>query len=110
LSFLRKLPATVYHLVRSNARADLTRQHSSSRTSDLAPRIRNRCPHRRDLDFAFDQLLPISESMQIPQSKNTPIKVIGYFARHKRKVNDSGQAIEEAIAESSEKSPLLSSF
>jgi hypothetical protein len=32
--------------------------------------------------------------------------VIGYFARHK-KVNDSGQAIEEATAESSEKITVI---
>jgi hypothetical protein len=41
--------------------------------------------------------------MQIPQSKDTNIKVIGYFARHIRKVNESWQVIEEATAESSEK-------
>jgi hypothetical protein len=68
-------------------RSDLTNQHSncSNRATDLAPRIRSRCPHRRDLDFAFDQLLPIYGSMQIPQSEDALAKVISYFARHKRK-------------------------
>jgi hypothetical protein len=67
-------------------RSDLTNQHSnrSSKIADLAPPIRSMCPHRHDLDFAFDQLLPIWGSIQIPQSKDTHAKVIGYFARHKR--------------------------
>jgi hypothetical protein len=66
-------------------RSDLTNQDSnrSSKTADFASRIRSRRPHRRDLDFAFDQPLPIYGLMQIPQSKDTPTKVIGYFARHK---------------------------
>jgi hypothetical protein len=51
----------------------------------LGPRIRSRCPHRRNLDFAFDQLLAIYGSMQIPQSKDMLTKVIGYFMRDKRK-------------------------
>jgi hypothetical protein len=48
--------------------------------------------------------------MQIPQSKDTFAKMIGYFARDKKEVNNSGRRIEEASAESSEKSPLSSSF
>jgi hypothetical protein len=91
-------------------RSDLTNQHSncSNRTADLAPRIRSRCPHRRDLDFAFDQLLPIYGLMQIPHAKDTPAKGSGYFARYKRKkVTDSGQVIKEATAESSDKIAVI---
>jgi hypothetical protein len=80
---------------------------TATRQRGNAELIRNMCPHRRNLDFAFDQLLPIYGSMQIPQSKDTSAKVIGYFARHKRKANDSGQAIEEATADSSEKIAVI---
>jgi hypothetical protein len=73
----------------------------------LAPRIRNKCPHRRDPDFAFDQLLPIYGSMQIPKSKYTCKGDRLSRASQKKKLNDLGQAIEEATAESSEKIAVI---